>query len=266
VSEAHEQPSDPRDEDPAAGGEPLLRVGTTVGVAFVVALLGSAPAALRLARALPEVGLVSSWSMVGAAALVPAVVLVSIFRGARRGARSFMVERAREHGTTLFFFCALTLPSLVLFGTVLRAKTHHHALAGVTYAIGALLAMAAIASVAARLARVVAARSPTVSRAAFGVAFFTTLASLAWAGARASHVAGPVAGALLDVAALLLASGVGSRPGFLDTRALAVLGPPLAAAMLAFGVTTASGLGAPLAEASAQVSVFAPMLERFAGR
>lgn len=257
---------DPSEEDPAAGGEPLLRMGTMLGVAFLVALLGSAPAALRLARALPSVGLISSWSMVGAAALVPAVALVAVFRGARRGARSFMVERAREHGTTLFLFFALALPCLVLFGAVLRAKTHHHALAGVTYSIGALATMTLLAAVSARLARVLASRSPTMARAGFGVAFVTLLASLAWAGVRASHATGPVAGALLDLAALLLASGIGSRPGFLDTRALALLGPPLVAAMLAFGVTTASGIGAPLVEARGQVVVFAPLLERFAGR
>lgn len=235
VSDPHEdlprprQEREDRDQTSERGesaGEPLLRAGTTVGVAFVAALVGTAPAAFRVARALPGAGLFASWSMVGAAALLPAIALVAIFRGARRGGRTFMSERAREHGTTLFLFAALTPPFVVAFGALLRAKTHHHALAGVTFSIVTLLVLLGLGALSARLSHLLAARGPTLARAGFVVTFVAFLASLAWAGLKASRAGAPVAGAFLDTLALLLASGFGSRPGFLDTRVLAVLGPP----------------------------------------
>ncbi len=259
-------PHDPRAPAEEAPGELLLRLGTTVGVAFVAALVGTAPAALRVARALPGVGVFTAWSMVGAGALVPAIVLVTLFRGARRGARSFMLEHARQHGTTLFLSVALGLPFVVVFGALLRAKTHHHALAGVTFSIVTLLVWLALAALAARLSRVLATRGQLPARVGFVLAFAAFLGAFAWAGLRASQASSPVAGAFLDTLALLLACGFGSRPGFLDTRALAALGPPLAAALLALGLTTAVELAQPLAHARGELVAFTPLLDRLPGR
>lgn len=45
----------------------------------------------------------------------------------------------------------LALPSFALLGAVLDAHTHHHALAGVTFAVAALVVGAALAIVAARV-------------------------------------------------------------------------------------------------------------------
>ncbi|MBK6464710.1 MAG: hypothetical protein IPF92_27465 [Myxococcales bacterium] len=243
-----------RDEDPLPAESRSLRVGTTVGVAFVVALarLGAPPRCE--ARAALEVGLVSSWSMSAARRRsCPPWCSSPSSGGARRGARAFfMVARARSTARPPLLSSARSLlPSLVLFGTVLlRAKTHHHAPAGVTYAIiGALFGRwSAIASVAARLARVVAARSLTVARAASGVAFFTTLASLAWAGARVptwSRAGGGRAATDVAVPAPRERGGVSVwLPRHPRSLCLACRSPR----RCWWRVTTASGLGAFLAE------------------
>lgn len=244
----------------------LLRFGTTVGVAFVVAVVGTAPSALRVAKAMPDKGLFAVWAVLGAAALFPAAFLVSLFRGARRGARSFLRDRALVHGTRVFAFGALAPPFVVVFGTVLRAKTHHHALAGVTFAIAAAIVLAGIFAFASRLSVIVEARGERAVKAGFGVAFVAFLLSLAWVGLKASRAGGPAVGAFLDVLAILLASGFGSRRSFADAKALAFVGPPLAAAMLALGITTARELSQPLADARPEVVLYGPMLDRFAGR
>ena len=244
----------------------LLRFGTTVGVAFVVAVVGTAPSALRVAKTMPDKGLFAVWAVMGAAALFPAAFLVSLFRGARRGARSFLHDRALTHGTRLFVFGALAPPFVVLFGTVLRAKTHHHALAGVTFSVVAAIVLGGIFAFASRLSTMLESRGERVVKASFGVAFVAFLASVAWVGLKASRAGGPAACVFLDVLAILLASGFGSRRSFADAKALAFVGPPLAAAMLALGITTARELAQPLGDARSEVVLYAPMLDRFSGR
>lgn len=254
--------------DPDDDGSTLVRFGTTVGVAFVVAVIGTAPAAIRLANDLPADvgGLFSAWTVLGASALVPAILLVAIFRGARHGARSFTAERALEHGTRLFAFACVLPPVLVVFASILRAKTHHHALAGVTYSIVVLLVLVAVAATATRAASLVSSWGPRAARVGFGLSFVAFLGSMAWAGIAAQRAGGSYAGAFLDVLALLLAAGFGSRRDFVDLRPFAVVGPPLAAILLALGITTVKELQKPLVEARADVVVYSPVLDHFTGR
>lgn len=261
---SRERAESPQDEEDDASW--LLRFGTSIGVAFVVAVVGTAPAALRVAKSMPDVGLFSVWAVIGAAALVPAIVLVALFRGARRGARSFLTERALAHGTKLFTFGALGPPVVVTLGTILRAKTHHHALAGVTFSIVVALVFVALFAFATRVSSIVEARGPRFTKAGFTLSFVAFLASVGWVGLSASRAGGVASGAFLDTLALLLACGLGSRRGFVDARPLAFVGPPLAAAMLALGITTTRELAQPLGEVRADVVVYAPVLDRFAGR
>jgi len=244
----------------------ILRFGTTVGVAFVVAVVGTAPSALRVAKAMPDRGLFAVWAVMGAVAFFPSALLVALFRGARRGARSFLRERALAYGTRLFLFGALAPPVVVTFGALLRAKTHHHALAGVTFAVVTTIVLVAELAFASRVSSLLAARGEKVTKAGFVVAFVAFLASVAWVGLKASRAGGPAACVFLDVLALLLAAGFGSRRSFSDARALAFVGPPLAAAMLALGVATARELSQPLGEVRGQVVLYGPLLDRFSGR
>lgn len=253
-------------DDTTEGATVFLRFGTVVGVAFVVAVIGTAPAALRLAKDLPDAGLFSSWSILAAAAFIPSMVLVALFRAARRGARSFLTDRALVHGIKLFTFGAMAPPFVVTFGAILRAKTHHHALAGVTFAIVVAVGFLAFFAFATRFSALFESRGARLTKLGFGITFVAFLVSVAWVGLKASRAGGPAAGAFLDVLALLLASGLGSRRGFADARVLAFVGPPLAAVLVAFGVSTTRELAQPLGGARGDVAVYAPVLDRFVGR
>ena len=110
----------PRQDEPVDGGGHLLRLGVMVGLGFLAAVIGTAPAALRLMRA--GSSLVPAWSVLAAAAFVPCIALVALFRGARVGATGLMGGAALEHGASVFLFSSVVPLALATFGAVLRAK------------------------------------------------------------------------------------------------------------------------------------------------
>lgn len=128
---------------------------------------------------------------------------------------------------------SLAVPVLAVFGGVLKANTHHHALAGVTFAVVGLgvalgcVAAGARAGVVVR-ERVAPGRQRQVGIVALGVAALLCAALLA---SRA-----------LSSVDLLLALGAGLAGALLGPRR----GPGLVAAG-AFGVLVAAGLGLSVA-------------------
>jgi hypothetical protein len=105
--------------------------------ATLAAALASIPAAVRIAEA--GENLVMAWALLVAIALVPMLILVPIFRAAREGLRAWAGDGAREKIIAFALWLGAFVALLARFGALLRAKTHHHALAGVTFAIGALV-------------------------------------------------------------------------------------------------------------------------------
>src|SRR5260370_19944491 len=126
-------PLGPHDE----GGSLVLRFGTAVGLAAGAALAPALPATMRISGALASGhGLGHVWLALAAATLGPMVAAIVVLRGAREGLRAFGGSGAglRIYGVGLWL--ASLLVGLSLFGGILRATTHHHALAGVTFACG----------------------------------------------------------------------------------------------------------------------------------
>ncbi len=257
-------PGSQRQDASAEEGSHVLRFGTAVGLGFAAALVGTAPAALRLTSTTSA--LLPAWSVLVAATLVPCIALVALFRGTRVGARGFMGGAALEHGASLFFFSSVLPLWLAAFGSLLRAKTHHHALAGVTYGIVTLVLVVLVAAVSARLSRIAASRGELASRVTFFVAFAAFLGSVAILGLRASRAGEPAWTTFLDTTALLLASGFASRKSFAELRPLALVGPPAAAAALALGVVTARGETELRAQVHAHAAVYAPFVDGLARR
>jgi hypothetical protein len=168
---------------------------------------------------------------------------VVVLRGAREALRAFAGPGAGLRAFGVGFWLATTFVSLSLFGRVLRSTTHHHALAGVTFAIGALVVAAGLGLASARIVGI-AAKAPPVAR----VVFLGLLAALAGLGLvyvglhfvrAASHDAASyaVAGTVVDVAAFALAAVFASRRVRVARRALAMVGPPVAVAVAALGLT-----------------------------
>ena len=202
----------------------LARIGNAAFAATLAAALSSLPAAVRIAEA--GQSFVMAWSLLGAIALVPMAALVPIFRAAREGLRAFDGEGARERIGGFALWAGAVAVVLARFAAILRAKTHHHALAGVTFAIGAIVAAVVLGLFALRAVRW--ARRGGVAHAAVAglaaVVITVLLVQSVPAGLSPSARAAAIDGTAAMVALLVSASRT------LEARRnLTVLGGPIAA-------------------------------------
>lgn len=228
-------------------GSLVLRFGAWVGLAAAGALLGTIPGMIRVSAALAgDAPMVRAWAALTAAALAPMGVAIVVLRGARRGlvAVSGPPARAQLRWFGLGLWFALLFVSLAFFGTVLRATTHHRALAGVTYGCGALLFAVVWGLVCARIVAMLRGVSVGVQRfvvfslagAAFALVAYVLQRFASVVSAAPSS--GGAASTVVDLFAFLIAALFVSRDWRAATRALALVGPPLAVFLAALGITT----------------------------
>jgi len=191
------------------------------GEACLGGLLASIPAALRVTArchcAAPGI-----LAVLGMAALVPMLVVILVLRGARSGAVQLELSMPRLTAT-LAVWAALLVPTLAVLGTLLRARTHNHALAGVTFAVVALASGAMALPIGCRAADTLGARFST----------FAALAVVLLVGAVLTTAGDPVgldAFVFLAVAAAVAFGARGSRAG--------LVGAPLMLLLVGLGVWT----------------------------
>lgn len=225
-------------ESPAQEGF-LLRAGSACGAGTLGAALAAIPSALRFQGPLGcSAG--SAWVVLTGLTVLPMVATVALLLAARRGARSVI---AQEPLRGLGLGMGLAGLSLVLFGlgAFLRATTHHHALAGATFAVVAVALAFVVLAVVGRLVvlgRDLPERGRAMVAALALVTAFVVLGGLAGrVAARAEGDPSSVrAGNLVaELLAFALSAALVSRPPFRDRRVLAVLGPPLAAGAVLLG-------------------------------
>lgn len=222
----------------------VLRFGTAIGLAALAALACALPATLRISAAMagsegaPRVSVALS-----AAAFGPMVASIFVLRGAREGLRTFVGPGLELRAFGVFLWLGLLLVTFSILGSLLRAKTHHHALAGVTFAFLALAIAVASALVCARVVAILQQASPKTSRALGGALAGGTILVTLWIGvrflqaiARDPESAGAAA-VVVDVLAFALSAGFAARPSFTNRRALALVGPPIAVAIVALGIS-----------------------------
>jgi hypothetical protein len=249
-----------------------VRFGAALGLAVAASLVCAAPAALRVSAA-ESGGHVNLrvWMALAAAALGPMVAAVVVLRGAGEGMRAFAGPGAWVRAFGVGLWLASLLVALTWFGSLLRATTHHHALAGVTYAFGALAMAVGLGLVCVRAVAVLGALPAAARSLAFGAlggAVVVALAALAVRfGRAAAHDAASAAAAanVIDVLAFAFAGFLASRRALGAPRFLALLGPPLAVVLLAMGI---SGLrDAAIRQAIAdRAQAFAPAASLLSGR
>ena len=253
----------PRVDEPAETGSFLLRFGTGVGAGVVAASLAVVPAAMRVSAATVGASGARVWLSCVALALLPMLVTVWILRRARVGLRSFSSADTSAGSVALAAWLLASFVILSAFGSVLRATTHHHALAGVTFAIVGLVVVVVLAVLSARFAAILASREERTRRVlviATGVVLTLMLIVVGMRFARAFSAPTPEpsnAGALfVDIFAFGIAALFASRPAFAERRALAIAGVPLAVALFAAGLLTLHAS----TELAASVSEHAPLL------
>jgi hypothetical protein len=179
----------------------------------------------------------------GAAVLVPMVCAVVVLLGANEGLRAFGGPGAelRAYGAGLWAVTLLIV--LAFFGGVLRSTTHHHPLAGVTFAFGALALAIFSALVCARVVSILRAAPAGRRRILEMILGGLAIGALGWTGLRflraASHdpASAAAAGMVVDTLAFGLAALFAARRSLASRRSLALIGPPFAVALTALGVS-----------------------------
>jgi hypothetical protein len=253
-------------------GSLIVRFGTALGLGAVAALACVIPATMRVAPSASEsAGTARVWIALAAAALLPTTAAVVVLRGAREGLRAFAGPGAGLRAFGVGLWLASLLVTLTLFGRVLRAHTHHHALAGVTFAFGALAAAVAWALVCARIVAL-ARGAPEFARRGLVVILGGAAAlALAYVGLRfvrgASHDVASygAAGTVVDVMAFALVAFFASHRSLAARRAIALVGPPVAVVIVALGVSTLRD--APVRAAIGECApAFAPVVDALPGR
>jgi hypothetical protein len=227
--------------EPESEGTFLVRLGTALGLAAAGAMACALPAALRVSSAASS-GTVRAWVALAAAGLVPMLLAVVVLRGAREGLRAFAGEGAGLRVWGAGMWVATQFVVLAIVGALLRATTHQHALAGVTYAFIALFVAAGSAIVCARVVGILHASSVRTRRILLVALTALALLAVGAVGMRFVRAVwrdptpSPPAAMVVDVLAFALAALFSSRPSFAPRRAIAVVGPPAAVALLILGV------------------------------
>jgi hypothetical protein len=191
----------------------VTRLGTVVGGGVLAAAVSSLPAELRIGDGGSIIRAIEQWLAL-AALLTPLAILLA----------------------AVLWWAVLELGVLSVFGAVLRAKTHHHGLAGVTFAILALISGLVIAMLAVRGVRMLLKMPSMGHRVALMVVAGAAFLVIALIGLRTSRAAGlHTAAAMVDTLALVVSGAFASTRAMARWRPLAVGGVPMAAFILLLG-------------------------------
>ncbi|MEO8801224.1 MAG: hypothetical protein ABI551_25250 [Polyangiaceae bacterium] len=227
----------PDSEEDAQPVSPVLRFGSLVGAALVSALLASVPAALRMDDT------PGAWPSLAALELIPLALAIFVFRHARVGLKAYAGERAQERSLTVALWLSATVVVFSLLGAVLRATTHHHALAGVTFATVAIVASAALIPASIRIVAIALGWLQKGRRARLVVAFIVLATIFGLVVLRLVHAIpaestlSPKASSdVVDLFAFAFVAILASGPEMTSRRMLALIGPPAAVALLAVGL------------------------------
>jgi hypothetical protein len=223
----------------------VLRFGALVGLAAATALVCTLPAMVRVSAALAgSAPAVRAWSALGAAALGPMGIALFVLRRARQELRALSEPGTQMRLFGLGLWLALLFITLAIFGDVLRATTHHHALAGVTFGCGALGLAVGWGLVCARLVAMLRGVSAEARRLAIVLLGGGAIATIAYLGLRFLSVASRDASSsaavatVVDVLAFSITALLASLDWRLALKPLAIVGPPVAVFLGALGITT----------------------------
>jgi len=235
----------------------LQRAGSLLGAGAIAASLASVPAALRVASAASPLG---AWLAIVACILVPAITAVAVVRGARDGWSAFEGADAGVDAAGVVAWTLATLIALAALGAGLRATTHHHGLAGVTFGITGAAVGAVIALFTRRAVSLTKRASPPARFIVLGGAFASLIIVVVTLAARLQAVApfSPRASALLvDAMAFAIAVTLLSKRTFTRATWLARAGVPLSLGLFALGFAVLSRSPAVAAAIAEHAPAFA---------
>jgi hypothetical protein len=200
-------------------------LGLFLASSVVASMIGAMLPGARLLRQGHHLG---SVLVLLALALIPGGLLAFVMRGLSRsvGGPTTLQRPAIPAGI------AVVLAVSIAFAAILHKTTHHHALAGVAFALGEVPLLLVVGALVLRFARYTQ----------------TGLAGLIWGGvgcfallllSLAMQSGGPGLW-LADATGLVLGAAIASISSFLKSRAALALGPPVFAIVLFLGVVNSS--------------------------
>jgi hypothetical protein len=222
----------------------FTRARTLLGAAAVAALIGTAPAALRVAATHAE-SLVAAWFALAALVLVPATIVQWLLRSAKPTLRALLAPAPEARMFALVLTTVITFAATAIQAAFLRRTTHHAGLAGMTYAVAAAFTLVAAFVVSMRLATAFARRSSALLQWAQRVAVIALALLIVLAASRVVRGSlGPEWGSMVVDAAMICAASLAlGHAAFEENRQLAWIAPPLIAAVLLIGWRTWSTHG-----------------------
>lgn len=233
-----------------APGNPVTRIGTAMFGGTIAALVASLPATTRIAAGNPLARFVA----LAALATPIAILTVGVFRRLRAGAQIIAGDALELWGIGALGWATLQLLFAGAFASMLRKNTHHHGLAGVTFAIVVVVAGIVLGVLSFRATKKMTALSEDARRVALVVAAASAFIVLVAAGARTAHAEElHTAGGLIDAFALAIAAAGASSKLVANNRALAIAGVPLAVVVVIGGVVAlrvSAGLAGAAADAA----------------
>jgi hypothetical protein len=229
---------EPLEDDEAAASFPT-RLGTVVGGGVLAAIASSLPAELRIGDGGSVLRAFEQWLALAALLTPLSILVVAVLRRGRTGLLMLAGERAPLFAAAALWWAVLEVGVLSVFGAVLRAKTHHHGLAGVTFATLALISGTVVALLAVRGVRMLSRMPMQGHRIALAIVAVTSFLVLVLVGVRTARAEGlHTAAALVDMLALIVSGAIASSRAMARWRPLAVGGMPIAAAILLLGYAT----------------------------
>jgi hypothetical protein len=219
----------------------LTLVSTAVACGLLASLMLAAPALIRARASVdPSHSFLNAWLALSAVGLLPATLLIGVFRALRRDTWFGARHRFLRIGSWCLTL-ALATAMNVLVGALLRKTTHHVGLAGATYGVtsGVSLLFAILAS---HRLRVYFATVSEQSQRIYALACVIALSGMAaLCFLRMSRSLGDslpeaIGSAILDAATLLVLAVLGSQASLSGMRLLKLVGPPLALVTLGIGL------------------------------
>jgi hypothetical protein len=227
--------------DATVGGSRLTRFGSAVAAALLSAVIATLPAAFRVVPSLTgSQGRLAGYAALLALALGPVAIATVVVRHAVVGARLFDRTTLEPFAWAVAATFAVASGALTVLGAGLRATTHHHGLAGVTFAALGVVTIVGAALLSSRGVQVVV-RAPRVVRLLGAVALAAVVSMEAAVVVRVLGARFFASAPANDVMAFLVATvfGAGAFPRRgRPSSSLALGGPPLAVAVLVVGLMT----------------------------
>jgi hypothetical protein len=255
----------------APPGPRTLPFGSAVGVGAAAALASTLPAAIRVASVGGNDSVPRIWLALAAATLGPMVAAVLVLRVAREGLRPYAGPGAELRAYGVALWIASLLVTFAIFGSGLRATTHQHALAGVTFAFGAAAIAATSAVVCARIVAILRDASARVRNVLGALLALLAFLALSWVGMRflraiaQDPTSATAGGTVVDALAFTMAALFAARPSLSRRKLLALVGAPAALVIAVLGVATLRD--AQLREAIDQrAPAFAPTVDLVPGQ